>query len=42
MAEFIAYRILNGLTTLRKVPQSLVAEVQAILTQQGFAWEDGA
>lgn len=37
MAEFYAYRIINGLTTYAKVPKLLKPAVAQILTEEGFA-----
>lgn len=35
MAEFLAYRILQGKLTFAKVPERLKAEVKSILTEMG-------
>lgn len=35
MAEFLAYRILQGKLTFVKVPERLKADVKAILTEMG-------
>ena len=37
MAEFLAYRILDGKLTYAKVPERLKAEVKTILTELGHA-----
>lgn len=37
MAEFLAYRILDGKLTYTKVPERLKADVKVILTEMGKA-----
>lgn len=37
MAEFLAYRVLDGKLEFRKVPTSLKDEVRSILTDLGYA-----
>lgn len=37
MAEWFAYRIINGSTTYAKVPTLLKPAVAKILTEEGFA-----
>lgn len=37
MAEFLAYRVLDGKLKFRKVPLSLKDEVRSILTDLGYA-----
>lgn len=36
MAEFYAYRIINGKTTFAKVPKALKEAVRVILVEEGF------
>lgn len=36
MAEFYAYRIINGKTTFAKVPKALKEKVKSILIDEGF------
>lgn len=36
MAEFLAYRILNGKLNFNKIPKALKEEVKTILTDLGY------
>ena len=36
MAEFYAYRIICGKTTIDRVPKKLRADVKAVLTELGY------